>query len=243
MHQSSSFVTLTFSDEHLPDNYSVDVRDLQLFMKRLRKFAGSGIRFLACGEYGDNNLRPHYHLCLFGTGFESDRKVWRRTQSGHLAYRSESLERLWPYGHCELGALTYQSASYTARYVLKKVTGKSSSEYYTRVHPLTGEIVQVKPEFIVMSRKPGIGFNWLEKWKRDVFPSDFLIIDGKKVPVPRAYMRVLDDDEDVFFTEKDRVIAKRLTRGNSHAEDRTPERLAVREEVARLRNARLKREL
>lgn len=94
-----------------------------------------------------------------------------------------------------------------------------------------------------MSRRPGIGFTWLNKWKDDVFPSDFLIVEGKKVPVPRAYLRVLADDEETLFSEKSRVIHKRLERGKEHAEDRTPDRLAVREESAHLRNARLKREL
>lgn len=94
-----------------------------------------------------------------------------------------------------------------------------------------------------MSRRPGIGFEWLTKWKQDVFPSDFLIVNGQKVPVPRAYLRVLDDDPETLFSEKSQVVLKRLERGQDHAGDRTPDRLEVREEAARLRTERLKRSI
>jgi hypothetical protein len=236
-HAASCFVTLTFSDAHLPDDYSVSVRDTQLFMKRLRKRHGKAIRFFACGEYGDTNSRPHYHFALFGVDFSSDRYLWRRTPSGHLQYRSRALEELWPYGNSEIGSLTVQSAGYIARYITKKITGKLADTHYRRLHPLTGELVQVRPEFVVMSRRPGIGASWLGKYKCDAFPSDFVVIEGQKRPVPRYYLNALQEDE------RDSVILKRLAKGQAHAQDRTPDRLAVREEVQAIRLDKLKREL
>lgn len=234
-HERSSFVTLTFSDEHLPPDMSVSVRDLQLFMKRLRK-RNPGVRFFACGEYGDANFRPHYHLILFGKEF-SDQTPWRKTGSGHVVYRSAELEALWPFGHAEVGTVTPQSCGYVARYCIKKVNGEKAKSYYRRIHPETGEIIDVRPEFIVMSRRPGIGGAWFDKHSRDAFPSDFVVVDGKKRAVPAYYTKKLDDlSSAVIKGARKRNAAK-------HADNNTPARLEVREEVVQRRIERLKRDL
>lgn len=89
LHEHNCFLTLTFDDEHLPKSESLDVRDLQLFMKRLRKEYGKGIRFYACGEYGEKYYRPHYHLCLFNHDFH-DKYLWKMSNDKPL-YRSKSL--------------------------------------------------------------------------------------------------------------------------------------------------------
>lgn len=236
LHEASSFLTLTFSDEFLPPSYSVDVRDMQLFMKRLRKRIGVSVRFFACGEYGDINLRPHYHVLLFGYDFP-DKVPWRKTGSGHVTYRSAELESVWQCGHCEVGTVTHESAGYVARYVLKKVNGDRAEDHYRRVHPLTGEVVTVAPEFVTMSNKPGIGAGWYEKFSGDAFPSDFVVVDGQKRPVPRYYKKKLSEEESEEITRKRKVEARRQAANN------TPERLAVREEVLTLRLDQLKREL
>ena len=59
MHEFSSFLTLTYSDENLPDGNSLCMRDYVLFLKKLRRRFGNGLRFGGCGEYGDHTLRPH----------------------------------------------------------------------------------------------------------------------------------------------------------------------------------------
>lgn len=236
LHERSSFVTLTFAEEHLPPDLSVSVRDVQLFMKRLRKRHGSSIRFFACGEYGDDHMRPHYHLILFGIDFE-DRVPWRKTGSGHLVYRSAALEKLWPFGHCEIGTVTPQSCGYVARYCLKKVNGDRAAEHYRRAHPETGEVISLRPEFICMSRRPGIGGEWFDRFASDAFPSDFVVVDGSKRGVPRFYEKKLGDiDKAVIKGERKRNAAQ-------HVENNTPERLEVRREVAELRVKQLKREL
>lgn len=233
MHEANSFVTLTFAPENLPDDGSVKVRDLQLFMKRLRKKIGK-VRFFGCGEYGDNSDRPHYHLILFGYD-PPDRTIWRKTQSGHLVYRSAILEAVWPFGHVEIGNVTIESAGYVARYVTKKVTGAAAEAHYRRVDPQTGEIYQLSPEFIVMSNKPGIGRDWYDLYSMDAFPSDFIIINGQRRPVPRYYKKQLQDLDSLKLT------AARKAKAREHAENNTPERLEVREEVQELRAARLRR--
>lgn len=256
LHSSSSFLTLTFNDTYLPSNYSVSVRDLQLFNKRLRKRLGS-FRFFACGEYGDQEQRPHYHLLVFGLEFH-DRYLWRKSASGFLLYRSPVLEEIWPFGHCEVGDVSSQSCGYVARYILGKVNGEPAQEHYTRVHPISGEVVKVKPEFITMSRggrgnKGGIGSAWYDQYAEDCFPSDFVIVEGQKKPIPRYYKKKLEAAKEAngvgyFKRGKENTMqlqmqAKRLAHARDHASDNTPRRLEDRKEVVEGRVDKLKRQL
>ena len=169
MHKSNCFVTLTYNDYYLPENGSLVKSDFQKFMKRLRKKVGTTVRYYYCGEYGENFGRPHYHVILFGYDFK-DKFLWRENSNGDKCYRSELLEQLWPFGISEIGDVTFQSAAYVARYVMKKRTGDVAKEYY-------GDRL---PEYNDMSRRPGIGALWLEKYQNDVYPHDFVVMNGKK---------------------------------------------------------------
>lgn len=235
MHSQTGFLTLTYSDEHLPPDYSIHVRPVQLFLKRYRKWIGHDrIKYFACGEYGDQNLRPHYHMAIFGHSF-SDLVPWRRTKTGHVTYRSGQLEKLWPFGHSEVGTLTPQSAGYIARYITKKVTGDQAPEHYRRVHPITGEICQVTPEFLLPSK--GIGQEWFNRYACDAFPSDFVIVDGIRRPVPRYYAKQLEEREAAKLKQQRKVNASK------HAANNTDSRLLVREESLTLKLERLKRDI
>lgn len=242
-HEANSFLTLTYSDEHLPFDYGLQLVDMQRWLKRLRitlkRHHGKTIRFFLCGEYGDEAQRPHYHPIIFGFDWLHDRYPWRKTKSGHLVYRSPSLEKTWPYGHAEIGTVTMQSAGYVSRYILKKIGGDKAPEHYTRTHPLTGEINRVAPEFITMSTTPGIGAGWYDKYSGDAFPSDFVIIDGQKRPIPRYYTEKLKK-----ASENDALKIKwaRMRNSARHQDNNTPERLATREESQHLRSEKLKRE-
>lgn len=236
-HETSAFLTLTFSDENLPPDGSIRVRDVQLFIKRLRKHLGHNrVRFFACGEYGGDGGRPHYHVITYGYDFP-DRTPWRQSTSGYLCYRSATLERLWPYGFAELGTVTRESLGYVARYVLKKVNGDKAKEHYLRPNPVTGELHQVQPEFITMSTRPGIGAEWYTRYATDAFPSDFVVVNGSKKPVPRYYKKKLTWGENL------KVTTKRQEKAKVHEANNTPDRLAVREEVQQRRVERLKREI
>lgn len=239
MHEHNHFLTLTYSDEHLPADYSVDVREFQLFMKRLRFQKGNGIRFFHCGEYGSKTFRPHYHAILFGCDI-SDLKRHKQNSQGDYLYRSEEIEKLWTKGHVLIGAVTTQSAAYVARYVLKKIGGKAAENHYRRIHPYTGEEVQVKPEYCTMSRRPGIGAAWYEKYKSDAYPSDFVVLEGHKVAVPKYYDRQLEKEDQE--TLEDMKMYRRV-KARRHKKDQTPERLEVREKVQLARISHLKREL
>lgn len=238
LHEESSFLTLTYRDEELPYNASVSLRELQLFFKRLReRIAPQKVRYYGCGEYGGVGERPHYHCILFGYGFP-DKTIWRRTRTGAYTYRSALLESVWPFGHAEIGTVTRQSGAYVARYVLKKVGGKHAEEYYSRVHPVTGLVHRVDPEFAVMSSKPGIGAEWFDKWHADVLPSGFCVVDGKKVPVPRYYK-----DRSEYLKSISKFKARSREYVKAHGEDLTDERLEVRGEVQRLKQEKFKRDL
>lgn len=235
MHEFAWFLTPTYSDEHLPADFSVSVRAHQDFIRRLRGEVGA-LRFFGVGEYGGRFGRPHYHTIIFGPDLPG-RVPLRKSPSGEVLYSSPLLERVWPFGECAIGTVTTQSAGYVARYTVKKVGGDPASEHYRRVHPVTGEVVQVRPEFAVMSRRPGIGAGWFDRFASDAFPSDFVIVDGRKRPVPRFYKLRLSEREQLAVTSKRKAKALR------HSADQTDARLMVRTEALRLRVQRLRRGL
>lgn len=233
-HEKSCFVTLTYRPEDLPKDMSLDVRHWQLFAKRLRKGKGP-FRFLHCGEYGDENLRPHYHALIFGHDFSEDREPFSKAD-GHWIYRSEELEKFWKLGFVTLGDVTWQSAQYVARYCLKKVNGEMAEKAYTRVDPESGEVFSVKPEYATRSR--GIGAGWYEKFKGDVYPHDQVVLNGKRFRPPKFYDKKLEDDDPKMF---ERIVARR--RKSVDLENATPERLATIDEKMRLDLLRVKRNL
>lgn len=116
----------------------------------------------------------------------------------------------------------------------KKITGQMAEAHYSRLDPLTGEVVQIEPEFAVMSRNPGIGSGWYEKFKTDVFPSDSKVVKGRPGPVPKYYAGKLEDEDPQLLEQ---IKRERVAKARARKADSTPERLAVREEVARARLA------
>ncbi len=229
MHEENSFVTLTYADEHLPPGGSLRLSDFQKFMKRLRSRFDARIRFFHCGEYGEDFSRPHYHALLFGLDFQSDRRHWV-TRAEHPVFRSPTLEALWPWGQSEIGAVSFESAAYVARYVTKKVTGPLAEEHYTRVDKTTGELVVVEPEYATMSRRPGIGSTWLEEFHSDVYPRDHVVSRGREAKPPRFY------DQWYAGRDPDRWEAIKVDRRRARKrEDESPDRLSVRETCTKAR--------
>lgn len=247
LYEENCFVTLTYNDDNLPPGGNLSKRDFQLFLKRLRKsIAPARVRYFAAGEYGDENLRPHYHAILFGYR-PADAVLWRMSQSTPI-YRSKSLEELWPWGHVEFGSVSAQSGGYVARYCLKKSNNNYKGRY-DRVNPETGEVWTVDPEFMVCSTVPMIGYKWLQLFEADCFPSDFLVVDGRKVPVPKAFVRKMTQTPSTSVFSRTGSIEgdarqKRMRKVLSdprYIADSTDDRLAIRQEVQRLKIARLTR--
>lgn len=235
LHRENSFVTLTYDGDHLPSDGGLHVSDWQRFAKRLRKVAGP-FRFFHCGEYGEKNKRPHYHACIFGLSFGSDR-IYVRGEGHNRLYTSGLLSRTWGMGHCSVGELTYESAAYVARYVMKKMTGPEGRVEYERVDPRTGEVFDVAPPYVTMSRRPGVGALWFDRFKSDVFPSDEVVHLGRRFRPPRFYDGKLPE------VELEAVKAKRVARVAARKDELTPERLSVRAECAAARLSRSRRDL
>jgi hypothetical protein len=240
LHENNCFITLTYDNTHLPSDGSLHYQDFQRFIKRLRKkFGNTRIRYYMAGEYGENFGRPHFHACIFGHDFH-DKKLWKRSPSGSMLYRSEDLELLWPFGYSSIGDVNFESAAYVARYIMKKVTGNNAKQHYTETDQETGEITTRKPEFNKMSLKPGIGYDWYKQYKNDVYPHDYVIIKGKKVKPPKFYDKKYKSD---YPYEFDEILYKREINGKLNSEDNTLERLIVKEIVQEAKLQKLKRTL
>ena len=243
LYEHNCFITLTYSQKNLPHYYSddgpvlgnLDKKDFQDFMKRLREHDSrrarlfshwpkrdERIRYYHVGEYGENFGRPHYHAILFNYDF-SDKVFHRTTPQGDKVYVSPSLTKMWKQGLCELGSVTPASAGYVARYCLKKINGRDSESHYS------GR----QPEYSTMSRRPGIGREWLRKWTSDVFPSDSIVLEGRIVKVPKYYDRCFEIDSPAEFLE---IKSKRRANAEVTKDhpDNSYERLIVRERVQEL---------
>jgi len=228
-HEDNAFITLTYSPENLPPGGSLLKSDFQKFMKRLRKkISPVKIRFFHCGEYGEKNSRPHYHACIFGYSFP-DKILWKEVNGCRL-YISPLLDQEWGKGWSTVGDVTFESAAYVARYITKKITGELAEGYYD------GKI----PEYVTMSRRPGIAANWLGTYMADVFPSDEVVLRGKIMRPPRFYDKKLELDNPELFNK---IKAERKAKGLAMADDNTAARLKAKEICKRAQFQLLKRGL
>ncbi len=184
MHENSCFITLTYDEKRIPKNAALCPKDLSRFIKDLRKTQQRRISFFGCGEYGEKTQRPHYHALLFGIEF-LDRDIGVNPGRPSV-WRSKALDDVWGMGITEGGSVTMGSASYVAGYIRKKVRKKD----YARANPYSGELLE--PEFARMSLKPAIGKRWIEKYWEDVYPRDFVVIDGYEAKPPRYYDKWMD---------------------------------------------------
>lgn len=226
LYEDNCFITLTYDDAHLPADGSLNLSHFQKFMKRLRKRYGANIRFFHCGEYGEKYSRPHYHACLFNFDFP-DKILWS-VRNGFRLYTSESLSVLWPFGYGVIGDVTFESAAYVARYIMKKITGDAAADHYNGL----------RPEYTTMSRRPGIGKGWYEKYQDDLFPHDRCVINGKEVNIPKFYRTQLEVEEPTLSRK---LLALRKAAASEHTVDSSLRRLRDREQVTQARLTLLQR--
>lgn len=212
-HNESHFVTLTYDNDHIPKNEIIDMdtgemnynatlvkKDLQDFMKRLRRaYEYSGkenqLRFFACGEYGSQTMRPHFHLILFGLELDNDDlSLYKRNFNGDNLYNSKLIEKCWKNGFSVVADVTWETCAYVARYIMKKHLGKDS-DFYDRFG--------IEPEFTLMSRRPGIARQYYEDHKEDLFTQDFVALptkEGSRKVYPPPYFEKLFEED---FPEQD----------------------------------------
>lgn len=158
------FLTLTYNNENLPFGFVKGFsheygltepilvkKHWQDFMKRLRYyFPDNEIRFYMCGEYGGKTHRPHYHAILFGIGLDDlpDLVPYGKNEFGQDYFTSHKIADIWNKGFISLSEVSWRTCAYVARYVQKK---EMKQVEYAGADP------DSVPEFVLMSRNPGIG--------------------------------------------------------------------------------------
>lgn len=229
MHVDSCFLTLTYAVNPV----ALCRKDVSVFFKSLRN-AGKKFRYFGCGEYGDETLRPHYHIILFGLDFH-DKYPWEKSPRGNVLYRSPTLEKHWPQGHAKIGVVTAESARYTAGYTFKKLSGRAADEAdpdtglrpYDRLLP-DGSCLEVPKEMLFCSKRPAIGLEWFLKYGREVYPADRVVMNGKEYKPPKYYDKLLKEYaphvwEEVAAARVAHVTANEITQDRRDAIARSRE--------------------
>lgn len=212
-YEHNQFITLTYDPEHvkwvtganretgeIEPVTTLVPEDLTKFMKDLRRYYKyhynhENIRFYACGEYGPQTFRAHYHLIIFNLPIE-DKEFFFVNKSGERIYTSDTIEKIWGKGQITVGDVTWNSAAYVARYVMKKIKGKDSERTY--------ELLGIVPEFVRMSRKPGIAWQYYDEHKDKIYECDEIIYTnkdglGEKIKPSKYYDRLYDLENPEFM--------------------------------------------
>lgn len=240
IHEQNAFITLTYN-EHL-QNPSLNHRDFQLFIKRLRKKLSQSsnkmqsdcdpvkkISYYMAGEYGSQNRRPHFHACIFGHDF-TDKIYYKRTSTGSRIYTSTTLEKLWGHGYTSTAEVTFESAAYIARYIMDKKTGHNAKKYYEHIDDKTGEITDLKPEYNRMSigKDNAIGKKWIERYEQDAYPNGEILTRKIKMKTPKYYDKWYKKKEPDKYEE---MKMNRELQALEYTSDNTPQRLQAKERV------------
>lgn len=196
-HVKNSFITLTYDDAHLPPDGKLDKGHLQAFMRSLRR-SGKKVRYLACGEYGETTKRPHYHAIVFGEDWRSD-----AISINQELWTSQSLADTWRKGNVVIADVSMASICYVAGYCHKKIGDPDT--------------------FNLASRRPGIGHNWLKRFKDDLRRTGTVTIEGREYPVPPRYM-VWEEEYLAEVKDQRRKIAATGDRFEKRAALRSRER-------------------
>ena len=211
-HEKTLFVTLTYDEEHVPHSSYIEYEtgevkdiltlrpdDFTKFMKRLRYYYNKNeLRFYMCGEYGSKTLRPHYHMICFGLALD-DLVLFKKSGTGNDIYLSETLSKAWKHGLVDVSEASYESMGYVARYVMKKLKGKDAAEY---------EALNIVPEYTNMSRMPGIGKQYYDDHRDEIYLNDEIILsNGKTVRPPRYFDKLLQQDDENLYNS---VLDKRI---------------------------------
>lgn len=211
-HANACFLTLTYDDEHVPVDRSLKKAHLQTFFndfrERVRYHYGEKIKYFACGEYGcddpkacrnwrcSHEARPHYHAALYGPigcdGEDDQRVEVEPARSGARQFIHSDFAATWEHGRHRFSELSFESAAYVARYVLKKINGVSAPDHYG----------DREPEFQLPSK--GLGKGHVEDWLSDIYPADHVVLPGRGSFLPPPYYdRLLEKaDPDLYARVK-----------------------------------------
>lgn len=186
------FCTYTFDDEHFSNN-NLDKRDIQLYMKRLRKsLPGRNIKYYFIGEYGDNTGRKHYHAILFNLTYSDEKHI----------------KKAWKYGFVDIAPVESGSMAYVSGYVDKKLYGEDKEEFIN---------AGITPPFSLCSRK--LGFDFIKKNWEQIVKDKMVKVGNHYYPVPRYFRLILgltfdDPDYKNFITDKHEEISDKMFKKN-----------------------------
>ena len=178
----NAFLTLTYDDGHLPKDGKVTKREMQLFIKKLRKAYGNGLRICYCGEYGSITKRPHYHMLILNINIQNQKR-WNKVLT-----TSQDIDKIWGKGNVLIGKVTFQSAAYVARYQVKSVGFDDGS-------------------FFVTPRRPGLGYDYYAK-NGQIFGNGKIYMAGNKgnqFSIPKYFKRKLREEDEItalYLSEK-----------------------------------------
>lgn len=186
-----AFITLTYDNDH--NDGLLHKKDFQKFIKRARKQFGEKLRYFGCGEYGARGKRPHYHLLLFGHNFA---KQLFYEKNGVKYYRSFELEKLWKNGYSILTDYDDATAIYLTKYLQKSIV-----KYLEK-----NNIPRESYPFLLQSRKPPIGYNFLETIKEKEIKEDKIYMNGHFIKYPRIFLdKLTERGVDVSSIKKRRL--------------------------------------
>lgn len=174
------------------DREKYGIRNLKKLDPSLRSF----VKFFACGEYGDpeKTMRPHFHTIVFGLQL-TDLVFDKYNKLNQPLYTSKFLDDIWEKGKVEVGAVTWNSCAYVARYVTKKLKGEAGSLY---------SCYNIEPPYVVMSRRPGIAGKYYENHP-EMFDTVCLNVgtpEGNRKIYPSRYFKSrLEKDNPEKFEE------------------------------------------
>ena len=190
-------VTLTYCDADLPKDGILNRDHAILFLKRLRINIDRKLdkpylfKYFLRGEYGTENLRPHFHLIVLGTPLgpitlKGGRPCYSEKKghyfiSDHVHEFEELVQRSWPYGSTDVKPIEAGTCHYVAGYTFKKLKQK-----------LPAHLENTE----VQSQSGGIGINYArkvaKKLSRDEFwdgqPITYVMRGRTRIPVGR-YIR------------------------------------------------------
>lgn len=181
-------LTLTYDNEHLPDNGLLHYRDVQLFLKKLRKRLGSNhkIRYACVAEYGhseNSTIRPHYHIIIFNW-FPEDvniLKPYKITKKKSKLYKSQICNELWSKGFVDVGLVDHRTSRYVCGYCVKKAYEVNNPVYQSKI--------KLQRERLVTSI--GTGLEYFMKNYKSIFSKKFCILGNFKYPIPRYFKNKL----------------------------------------------------
>lgn len=202
---NAMFVTLTYDEEHIPKDFSLQKKDPVGFFKRLRSYldysnANRQIKYYCCGEYGEkkdplrpekNHGRPHYHAIIFGLSpfDDNDRKLvieaWQHKCDDFQFDKNRGRRNEYGIGEkCAIQNVTPVDIEYVTGYVQKKLSGDLAGKIYGN---------DTKP-FAIMSK--GLGLNHALSNADRLRANGFTYLSGHKISLPRYYRDKLEINVD-----------------------------------------------